>query len=410
MKQNIQNIFFLFLLGTIGVNAQGPVITAAGYNPRIGDSYKLQTAKTILSIPNLSGINKVWDFSNLVDSSAPVIISFISPKGQLGVDSFPTANILELESDFPNSKYYIRTSDSSWGQVGYYFYDSLNIYPTNVNLDNPQFTNMVYPMTVNTKYYDSAVVYYGGLGYPSHHTYYDTIIGVGYGILKLPSVTYDSVVCVYNNGSFWFIVNGVHCPLLIIAKSYYNYGGGWTGLWRAIYNAGTPLPLQITSFTASWQNKLPYLQWSATNTENTKAFNIQRSVDGNTFSNIGQVAANISTAYHFTDNYTPTSTVYYRLQQVDKTGKFFYSNVTQLTVNRLPLTVAPNPARGAIHLMIPAESRVQVLIYNMLGKLVYENKNFTATDAINTSTWSKGTYTVRVKDNNGWQVITFEKE
>ena len=53
---------------------------------------------------------------------------------------------------------------------------------------------------------------------------------------------------------------------------------------------GIPLTLQISSFTASLQNKLPYLQWSATNTENTKTFIIQRSVDGNTFSNVGQVA------------------------------------------------------------------------------------------------------------------------
>ena len=102
--------------------------------------------------------------------------------------------------------------------------------------------------------------------------------------------------------------------------------------------------------------------------------------------------------------------VYYRLQQVDKTGKLFYSNSLRLTVDGQRFSVYPNPVKGSVHLSVPSGNQVTVIIYNVAGKLVYENKNLTAADAIATDTWGKGTYTVRIKDNNGWQVSSFEKE
>ena len=98
MNQKLQNLFFLFLLGTIGVKAQ-PVITAAGFNPVIGDSYKMQETKVLDSIPKVSGKDLVWDFSNLIDSGSTSLLSFVSPKGQSGSDSFTNADITLVSSE-----------------------------------------------------------------------------------------------------------------------------------------------------------------------------------------------------------------------------------------------------------------------------------------------------------------------
>ena len=84
MKQKLQNIFFLFLLGTIGAKAQGPVITATGFNPQIGDSYKMQSTQRISTVVDLYGANKLWDFSSIKDSGLAKIFSFVSPTGSAG--------------------------------------------------------------------------------------------------------------------------------------------------------------------------------------------------------------------------------------------------------------------------------------------------------------------------------------
>ena len=423
MKQKLQNILFLFLLGTMGVNAQGPVITAEGFNPQIGDKIKLQNTNTSsVTPPDAGGANRVWDYSNLKDAGTVGLINFVSPKGLPYSDSFPTANLATAD-DTTNIEYW-QAGNKGWGQVGYIFKSTSG----NINLHraNPITNFIVYPMSYKKIYTDSVLAYdnyYDGSTWTtSYTTLYDTLHADGYGTLKLPGATYNNVLRVFSysgtssgsngGGTYFFYANGIHFPLLFLsANTSYNNGVITITSWSAVYYKGGDLPLQISSFTASWQNKMPYLQWNATNTENTKAFNVQRSVDGNTFNNVGQVAVNAGTAYHFADNIIPTSTVYYRLQQVDKTGKFFYSNTLQLSVSSKQFTVFPNPSKaGSVHLSVPAGSQVTVMVYNIAGKLVYENKNFTASDAINTSTWSNGTYTVRVKDNNGWQVITFEKE
>ena len=125
---------------------------------------------------------------------------------------------------------------------------------------------------------------------------------------------------------------------------------------------------------------------------------------------MGQVGVSGGASYHFEDNYIPSSTVYYRLQQVDKNGQTFYSAMARLTVNGQPLTVYPNPAKGTIHVSVPNGNAVYVMIYDAIGRLVYENKNYSSAQPITTDSWSKGTYLVKVKDNEGWKVSSFVKE
>jgi len=390
----------------------GPVITAAGFNPRIGDSYKILQANNYQTFTNFIGANRLWDFSNLqVNSAAQVQVdSFYSPNANEWLtyaDSFPNSNITIQGS---NQVTYFQTSNASWGYLGNYYYD-INSGITSISHNIPADPIMVYPMAMNINYTDSIQFYNWSTDYPNPtiYTQYDTLIGVGYGTLKLPTGTYDSVVCVYiGSGGYWFVTNGIHCPLLTLAQAYDDNGIIINGLWQAYYYSATPLPLQISSFTASWQNKMPYLQWEAANTENTKAFNIQRSVDGHSFSTVGQVGVSGGSSYHFEDNYIPTSTVYYRIEQVDKNGQTFYSSKAQLTVNSKQLTVYPNPAKGTIHVSVPSGNAVHVMIYDVLGRLVYENKTYASAQPIATDAWGKGTYLVRVKDNDGWKVSSFE--
>ena len=407
MRQKIQNLFFLFLLGAIGAKAQGPVITADSANPQIGDNFNLQGTSSFSLNFVASGTNNVWDFSNLVDSGPVMSVSYISPVGQTFADSFPTSNIAAIYNGDMNDVEFDQINSAAWSEVGAYS-GYFNLLEWNV----PASPYMVYPMSVGTTYtnsYQSVVESTNGVNPPYAYIQYDTIIAVGSGALKLPTGIFNNVLCVYlGSGNYSFVTNGIHYPLLTISPAEDSNGNNINGWWQGVYNIAYPLPLQISSFTASWQKKMPYLQWEAANTENTKAFNIQRSVDGHGFSTVGQVGASGGSSYHFEDNYIPTSTVYYRLQQVDKNGQSFYSSTAQLTVNSKQLTVYPNPAKGTIHVSVPSTKTVHVMIYDAIGRLVYENKNYSSAQPIATDTWSKGTYLVRVKDNEGWKVSSFE--
>jgi len=52
---------------------------------------------------------------------------------------------------------------------------------------------------------------------------------------------------------------------------------------------------------------------------------------------------------------------------------------------------------------------VAVIVYDISGKLVYQDDVFAASDVIETVKWTKGSYVVKIKDNPGWQVRSLEK-
>ncbi len=395
----------------------GPIITANGFNPQIGDAFKLQDTKLFHTTQEFSGENKVWDFTSLIDSGSAIVLSIVSPKTLPYSDSFPTANIgYKWSNSYGyNGIEFDKVSNTSWGEVGFYQSATSNGGYSYFIRISPSFPVMVYPMSMNTTYTDTVQYYYRDSSstnvYENTYTLNDTLIGLGYGQLKLPSGNFDSVVCVYRNGSYWFVANKIHNPLLVLNQAFDNTNGNTlTGWWNAEYYNGKPLPLQITSFTAALQNKQPVLQWSATNTENTAAFNVQRSTDGNSFTSIAIVAANKGTQYHFEDSYTPTNTVYYRLQQEDKTGKYFYSNIAKLTINSNLLSVSPNPVKDIA--TVRGEHIASIQVFDNLGRIL---KTQTVQDAnnptISLSSLPIGSYHFRVQTTDGKvSTVGFQKQ
>ncbi len=177
MKQKLQNILFLFLLGTIGVKAQGPVITADGFNPVIGESYKWQKVKNVFSIPDFYGENKIWDFSNLKDSGSVTINSYVSPKGLSMADSFPLSDIALKNYDGTVS--FLKISCSGIGQVGYFGFNQNHGNAPHINKDIPESPIMRYPMSLNTIYTESLVIYDVEKGVTNIDHESDTLIGIG---------------------------------------------------------------------------------------------------------------------------------------------------------------------------------------------------------------------------------------
>lgn len=175
------------------------------------------------------------------------------------------------------------------------------------------------------------------------------------------------------------------------------------------------LPLQWLTFKGGLQNNAALLQWETANESNTSHFVIERSIDGNNFSNIGTVAAagNNTGAlkYTYTD-YAATlqssSLLYYRLKQVDLNGASTYSKVITIELKSSGYTVFlyPNPIHDVlkVKLALSKAEQVQIYITDMNGRIIYEEARFVPTGInelkINTASWPSQLYSVRVTGTN----------
>jgi len=165
-----------------------------------------------------------------------------------------------------------------------------------------------------------------------------------------------------------------------------------------------PLPVTLSSFTASEINKTIQTNWHTATELNTSHFIIQHSTDGSSFTNIGTVKAIGSGAnsYSFTDTHPANGINYYRLESVDKDGSSSYSKVVsvQLTVDRLPFTVVPNPARDFVTVKGSHIASVQMI--DNMGRVV---KVVTLKDATNpslsVSSLAAGVYHLRIQTRDG---------
>jgi len=126
------------------------------------------------------------------------------------------------------------------------------------------------------------------------------------------------------------------------------------------------LPVEWLSFDATvLATGAVQLDWATAQEHNSDRFEVERSVDGRSFTHLGSVAAagqatEIS-RYQYLDAQPPRGTVYYRLRQVDWDGRFHYSELRQATPQRSAapaVQLYPNPATEVVMVrgLIPGES------------------------------------------------------
>jgi len=143
------------------------------------------------------------------------------------------------------------------------------------------------------------------------------------------------------------------------------------------------LPVKWLDFTAQKSdNKSIVLNWSTTEEINNSYFDVQRSIDGNSFTTIGQVPA--GKAYNGVENYTFTDVLptdglnYYRLKQVDKDGVSQLSKTVVMSIDGSTdmWKVYPNPANSSTGLyMNTSVSKLQLVLTDASGKVLYQSKH-----------------------------------
>lgn len=157
---------------------------------------------------------------------------------------------------------------------------------------------------------------------------------------------------------------------------------GWDWWW-AVDNLeiiGTsPVPVELTSFTAASVDNNVTLNWSTATELNNSGFQIERS-NGSAYQVVGFVAGHGTTTeavnYSFVDQNVESGTYTYRLKQVDLDGTFEYSNTIEVEVLGVKEFALgqnyPNPFNPSttINFSLAVDSKVSLKIFDVLGQEV----------------------------------------
>ena len=169
------------------------------------------------------------------------------------------------------------------------------------------------------------------------------------------------------------------------------------------------LPISLLSFSGNITQSTTHLNWQTSAEQNAKGFDIERSMDGIHFENIGFVTAkNLASGskYQFEDaTLASKGTYYYRLQKIDVNGSKSSSKIIALRMagsQALFSSVSPNPATTVLQLQLNSSiNKCEVDICNAIGQKIGKSfiTNGLQTISIPMQQLSAGTYLILVHAN-----------
>jgi len=196
-------------------------------------------------------------------------------------------------------------------------------------------------------------------------------------------------------------------------------------LYSDTLTAGIILPIIFLNFTGTLVNNKTLLQWQTVNETNTSYFNVQQSLDGINFANISKVNAKGNSSetenYDYTDdlssiiNQSP-STLFYRLQEIDKDGSSIYSNIVDIKLNKQlsPFTIYPNPVKDMLTIKVGNNSgNALITMFDINGTRLFEQSQAMLQNKdinINATNLAKGIYLIQININGLTTQQKFVKE
>jgi len=293
-------------------------------------------------------------------------------------------------------------------------FDSNDTIPTNVHLNtidafaptshmNALPANPVNPLPLSWGGSDDP----GGCGI-RYYTLYVSADGVNYNIVRSGITRTDTTFTGMPNTTYSFFV--------LATDSVGNTEILRPGEIKTV-TFGTVLPVTWLYFKGVTQDKNNLLDWATASEQNSKHFEIERSVNGIDYRRIGIVAAagNSSTrsTYRYIDrdiDRLNSNVFFYRLQQVDIDNHARQSNIVRLLYNQTGKSqtiVYPNPTNRMITITVGDEKLVGTMaaLYDEAGRLLETFKIQNTSQQLLLDKYMNGVYYIRLSNNETLRVI-----
>jgi photosystem II stability/assembly factor-like uncharacterized protein len=182
-----------------------------------------------------------------------------------------------------------------------------------------------------------------------------------------------------DGGTTWTTLdNGNYCYTIFESASV-GWGTDWTtNNFYKYVGPPLPLPVELTSFTATANHKEAVLKWSTATELNNNGFEVQRKIGEQEFATIGFVKGEGTTTskkeYSYTDKNLDDGKYSYRLKQIDFSGKYNYSDVIEVDIRGVDEYALeqnyPNPFNPTtmIGFGVREKSNVRITILNSIGE------------------------------------------
>ncbi|WP_276498485.1 T9SS type A sorting domain-containing protein [Pontibacter litorisediminis] len=181
-----------------------------------------------------------------------------------------------------------------------------------------------------------------------------------------------------------------------------------------------PLPVELLFFKGIAQGANASLSWATAQEKNNEKFVVERSLDGKSFSQIGEVQghgnSSIRLNYSFTDTNPAEGVNYYRLRQVDFDGTTETSKVVALQFKSMKQALGGNiakvyPTLAASEVNVSlALANAQVRVLDAKGRQVAEYSNASQNLVVPVSHLQPGVYFVKVTNGSEQQTQRFIKQ
>lgn len=185
-----------------------------------------------------------------------------------------------------------------------------------------------------------------------------------------------------------------------------------------------PLPVKLTAWSATLlaDKSGVDLHWTTSVEENNRYFIVERSADGQSFSDLDTVAAAIGAenghSYAVVDTHPLAGANFYRLKQVDWDGDSAYFEVLKVVApgeTAASFHISPNPTYGEIHLQLagPMTGQLEIRLLDKQGRIMrnwsFRKQSGLWSQLLNLSTLAPGAYFIEAITNNFRQTERFIK-
>jgi hypothetical protein len=185
-------------------------------------------------------------------------------------------------------------------------------------------------------------------------------------------------------------------------------GGGTSN--SGIITTSIALMVDFISFDAQRSGNEVMLNWATAESDQHVSFNVQRSSGGAAFYTIGSVFSNSDASsvsnYSFTDQNPLAGKNYYRIEEIDISGKIIYGDINLVDMNSLTnsFSIFPNPSSGQFSIRLAENTNLPLLltIADLAGKTVYEKTvqvNGSIIPVTMERTLATGMYIIMLKSN-----------